>query len=32
MTYLLSFPVTFLLAAMMAYFIEDWWKHRNDDR
>jgi len=29
--YLLSFPVTFLFAVMMAYFIEDWWKHRNDN-
>jgi len=24
--------LTLLGAALMAYLIEDWWKHRNDDR
>jgi hypothetical protein len=29
---MIDFVLSFLFAAMMAYFIEDWWKHRNDDR
>lgn len=27
---LIGFPAVFLFAVMMAYFIEDWWNHRND--